>query len=605
MGSILIIASRETESGRQKRLEAMATRSAYRGCLTTRHFPEWSLGIQSRIDDCALFESPDLIVACHGRIYDPSSRAGGMRELGSAERLAREWQEVGSRSLRKLDGDFAAFVHDRRTGVGYAFVSLSMARSLYCTTQRDLLVVASEVRQVAAGAEIHQTLDIERVVESLVMGGPVIAPYRTEYVGIDRLLAPKRYRVCTDVPRLIAEGEYWSPPQTEHFSAAEAAALPAEMLRRLATAVDSLPAKTAFSLSAGYDSGTLWAIAHRSQAAPRGFRAYTLACTSRPIDQEYAALCELLKQTQTVTTFINCDPEPCYTQAHARQVDRIPNLPFVENENLLLARASADGADCHVMGFGAELMLSTPRTYAADLLRGGQWMLLARDAFRFREYGATRGGTLSNALCFVRTALAPPGSMLHRVRHPRSRVPRWLHPHWQELVAEASVRYDRLAAREGYGRGNRWVGLGYAVGAGGERIEQQGERYGLELAIPYMHRSLVELGFLVPPRILNGGKHPKYALRRCASLALGSEPPWPAHKHRDASQPRARDLLSPLGDPAGWQLTEHGIVADFFLEDLRCAAAGGGALSGDAMNLVCKEFHLRLYGAAGTRRRSR
>jgi asparagine synthetase B (glutamine-hydrolysing) len=598
MGSILAVLSREPVTGRQERLEAMAARSPYRGGLTTLHLRDLSLGIQARTDDSTLCEQPDLVVACHGRVYDPEALTRCPGELGSAECLAQGWRDAGSGCLRRLDGDFAAFVHDRRLGATYAFVSVSMARSLYFTARQDLIVVASEVRQVAAGAGIEQRLDLERVVESLVIGGPVIAPHRTQYQHIDRLMAPELYRLRVGAPELVVEESYWSPPATERIGKAEAKELPGALLHELAIAVDALPPKPAFSLSAGYDSGTLWAIANRRGAPARDYYACTLVRTHQAIEEEYSALCRLLEQTATSTSFISIadSAEYRYSEAHARLIDRIPSMPYLHAERLLFERARACGATCHVMGSGAEPMLSTLSTYAADLLRRGQWLLLIRDALRYRGYRSTRVGALTSALRFLRTAIAPPGSAIERLRRPSRGVPRWLHARWRDLAVEAQERYDRLWSREGYGRGYRWVGLAYSVGAGSERHEQHGECHGLELAMPYMHRRIAEFGFRVPARIFNGGRHPKYLLHRCAALALGSEPPWSAYKHRDATSIVGRQLLSGLGDPADWCVATQGIVSEDALHALRVAATSRAPTSVADAYIVCSERHLRLYG---------
>ncbi|WP_200237492.1 asparagine synthase-related protein [Thiohalocapsa halophila] len=518
--------------------------------------------------------------------------------MPSAERVAQRWRAVGSRCLSELDGDFGVWVYDRRRDLAYAALSLSMTRPLYMAQQRELIVLASEMRQVAAGAGIAQRLDLERVVEGLLAGGPVLALDRTEYVGIDRLLAPDLYRFALQGPSVAVEGAYWSPPAEQRFSADQAAELPAALLDVLSVCVDTLPRSTAFSLSSGYDSGALWAVAHRAGSTRADFRAYTLFHGGSASD-EREVVRRLMSQTGTSAKFIDAArvKASAYAEAHSRQVDRLPQVATLHTMDLIGEAARADGMSCHATGFGVEAWLHASATYAADLLRRGNLAALLVDALRYRAYGARPAGRLSSALRFLRTAAAPPGSLLHRLRHRGRGAPYWLEPRWHDLSAAIDARLDRLYSYEGFGRGQKWLNLRlYAIGVGVERVEQLGERYGLELSTPFMHRRVTEFGFRVPARLLTGGRHPKDLLRRCAALALGAPPPWSLYKLVDQAYAADPDLPRGLGDASSWHLLQQEVVRPEVLRQLLDAAGADSKTERLRKSLAFSERSLRLYG---------
>lgn len=456
MGSLLVVISQEPTQARAERLGRMAARSPHRGSLEVMHLPGASVGVQARQDECTLYADDALVVACQGRVYDPEVNDTEPYRVPSAERVARRWRAMGSRCLSELDGDFGVWVYDRRRDLAEVALSLSMARPLYVTARRDLVVIASEVRQVAAGAGIEQRLDLERAVELLVIGVPVLAPERTEYVDIDRLIAPNRYRCRLRPPSLSAGGTYWTPPQEQRFNRADAAALPRELLDLLAVAVDALPRNAGFSLSSGYDSGTLWAIAHRAGSVRADFRAYTLFHRGSPGD-ERETVRRLLTQTGTAAEFIDAT-DVCasdYIEAHIRQVDRVPQVGTLHTVDLIGAAARRDGVTCHVVGLGVEAWLYATAVYAAELLRRGRLARLLGDALRFHGYGSKPQGRVAEALRFIRVAVAPPGSSLQRWRRRARGAPDWLGPRWHGLWAAASDKLGELQRFDGFSRGQK------------------------------------------------------------------------------------------------------------------------------------------------------
>jgi hypothetical protein len=152
-----------------------------------------------------------------------------------------------------------------------------------------------------------------------------------------------------------------------------------------------------------------------------------------------------------------------------------------------------------------------------------------------------------------------------------------------------------LAAREGFGRGEKWVALNvYSPGSIGA-AEQTCERYGIELACPFLHRKIADLGFEIPSRTLCGGRHPKHLLRLCAALALETPPPWPLQKVlHNAAVDNDPDQIRVLGPVENWRLAEAGVLT------LRQAkrmsyAVGSGIFTPAWSRLALAERYLRLY----------
>jgi asparagine synthetase B (glutamine-hydrolysing) len=599
MGGILAIKSPESIAKRTERILKMCARSPHRGTLRFIHLPDWSLGIQCRSLESGLYESDDLIVACHGRMFEAPRTTTLGTQPTCAEFLARSWRRGGSGCLRRIDGDFSGLVHDRSSGITYLFVSLSMTRPLFVAQADELLVIASEVRQVAAGGGFPQKLDLEQVVQSLVIGMPVMDTRRTEYQGIDRLEATRVYACAKEKFDIATIGHYWAPPEPQAYSLRDQWDLAAQLMDLIAEDVDPLPAGTGFTLSGGYDSGLLWAVANRFPGSKQRFSAYSF-CDSRADVSQRAPLIALLSQTNTTAQIVDLacvDPAP-YDEVNLHHVDRMPLAPTLFTFNLVAERMRADGETGIVIGFGAEGWLSAPGCYAADELRAGRLLNLFNDAFRYRSYSSGESAMAARMVAFLGAAIAPPGSKIYRLKKFFRHPPAWLCSEWHDLVAAVWASIDQTRTKEGYGRGHKWLALKHhAVGIGLERIEQLAERFGLDVFAPYMRRRVMEFGFRVPARVLNGGRHPKDLLRRCATKALGADPPWSDLKLEDVPSQRPLAVLLDLGSPHEWKLVDVGVVAKDSLAELLAAAQHTRCLGDLLVNLVYKERYLRRYGA--------
>jgi asparagine synthetase B (glutamine-hydrolysing) len=563
MGGILIAAGDVRATEREARIRAMASRSTYRGglqaCVSSGHL---TVGVQARSAEASAHIDEALLVAVHGYVYRPGVGAGGA-EQSPAALLAERWSARGVDALGEIDGEFSAVIQDRQRGIAWLCNSLSGTRPIYWCSAPDLLIGASEIRQVAVGARLPLRLEPAGLVELLSFHGVRVDRERTEFRGVDRLAAPGVYRIDPLKRRLRPDGQYWAPPPTERLKRADRAGLPERTAHTLTQALASIPDGGKFALSGGYDSGLLWILANRCLPERPPPEAYALIFPGLAAD-ERPTIRALLRQTDSSAHFLPADqvkPSESIDDA-VDAVDRLLAAPTFTNLEVLARATAAGGGAGIINGLGAEVSLEATETYAADLLRRGRWHQLLLDAPRFRPYIANEPGSIGARLrYFGKVAIAPPGSWLRRRRAPTR--PRWLHPrwhdHWRAGVAELT---PTDAGAGGYARAER-MGLLRSLGnVATENYEQICQRHGLEAYHPYFHRSALDLGFRIPARESNRGLHTKQLLRDAARWALdGRQPPWPQEKVIfDSLVAQDHDLVLALGPARRWGLVESGVL---------------------------------------------
>jgi hypothetical protein len=115
------------------------------------------------------------------------------------------------------DGEYAVLVYDKAARALFACVSLMMTRQIYHAAGKlggePCLALASEMRQAAVGAGIAMHFDPEQIVQCLCLNAPTLDRRRTEYHGIDRLLAPGVFRLAAEGGTLREVATYWAPPE--------------------------------------------------------------------------------------------------------------------------------------------------------------------------------------------------------------------------------------------------------------------------------------------------------------------------------------------------------------------------------------------------------
>lgn len=576
MGALLVVCSTDPVATRARRLRDMEARSPYRGALRMSHAPGggFSLGIQARHDEATLIESTDLLVGVHGRVYSLAT-ASRTAPPASAALVAALWRQHGMDALSLLDGEYGICVLDAREETAYLCVSLMSSKPLYVAAGVNTVVVASEMRQCLVGANLEARLDPAQIAQGVWLGGPVLERFRTEYQGVDRLLAPKVYRLRPEHAGIAEIGSYWSAPATLSPKELGSRGTVAErVVTSLAAAISVLDGRVAQSLSAGHDSGLLWAVSRRAPPRSGQPRKYSFTWPGS-VDDEAQLLRALLSEAGEQAEFIDASTiNPIdYMDEHVKMLDRIPSTQTICNGTVLAQRLGADGNSMHLFGIGGEAALMVPPRYLADLLRAGRLVGLVRDLFRFHPYLLRQQSLPRRLRCLLRQALIPQARTLAKLR-PDTRLD-GVGQRWLELCREAVSTYDHGLRREGYGRGARLQQIDYhSLFSDNEVIEQTFERQGIENVMPFVYQSVMNIGFEVPAEVLCRGLHDKQAHRDAAASLLGARPAWPKFKLTPAPIDRfEKRLLTDLGDPRGWRLVELDIVnekrAGHYVERLR------------------------------------
>jgi hypothetical protein len=156
VGSVLAVIGDPGDPALEPRLLSMAARSPYRGATVSHVERGIALAVQARGTDASLAVGRQLIVAFHGYVgnwREVAEQLGQARDHGSmADRIARAFEQVGTRLLPWLRGEYALVVCDRRQG------SVLAARGAPARTSRggierpDVVVEPAAQRGRAGGA---------------------------------------------------------------------------------------------------------------------------------------------------------------------------------------------------------------------------------------------------------------------------------------------------------------------------------------------------------------------------------------------------------------------------------------------------------------------
>jgi asparagine synthetase B (glutamine-hydrolysing) len=601
MGAIAAFLSAAPPVERERRLRAMADMSLYRGALRWWHFADVSLSLQARDSEATARETDARLVLVHGRPYLAGADDREGRAPLGGELVAELLEEHGLGGLSRLDGEYALLVHDKQDSVTFACVSLMITKPLYVARGRlaggPCLVLASEVRQVASGAGVERRLDPEQLVQSLCFNGPILDRSRTEYRGIDRLLAPTVYRLCPRKQEPKPMFGYWTPPEEVAARQLAPSEHGARLLHTLRVALRAAPAGSALSLSGGYDSGCLWAAAYADRARWPMPEAVTISFPGRSSDQT-PLVKELLGQTNLDGRFVDGNAFIVSTEKMAAYPDSIDRLPLTAEVHVAQSFARAlrqYGFHAQILGLGAEATVLGNLSYLADFVRHGDVVGCLRDIMRIDSYYMATSTAVQRLRLFWRSALAPPGSWLRRLRNGRLPLP--VARCWVPQIAAARHLLDGPVREHGFGRGHKLQTLLYGpLVAGNESNEQINEREGVEPACPYYHRAVVSLGFELSARQLACGSHEKALMRVAATQALGADPPWPLRKLPDSFDAAALcQAIRDLGPAQRWALVAHGILSPEGTERLRSGADRGAAtvLLGRA---AVAEYFVRRFG---------
>jgi asparagine synthetase B (glutamine-hydrolysing) len=563
MGAFLAVSGALPATEAQRRIRAMAAQSPYRGRLQIFPFPGLTVGLQRVSTEASAIDEPDVFVAINGRECALLGPGDASRVASSAARIACVWREQGLSCLSAIDGDYALLVYDKRHATAHVAVSLLMMRPLYYAITGEALVLASEVRQVAVGAGIRRRLDEQQVFLSFWLNRPLLGKERTEYQNINRLLSPHVYQIKAGVRQLENVGIYWTQPGYAADPAKAREALPEAVLETLGRSIRNLDGQVALSLSAGHDSGTLWAVSMRQPPRSGTPRFYTW--TYPWLDGDEAVLVRRMLSPHglgTCTVDGSQGEIAARVAEHVASLDRIPVVSTLFLLDRMLSVMRRDGIDSNIVGAAGELSLMIEPYYLVDLLRRGRWLAFLRDISRFELSMLENPTRLRRARRLLGFALRPLLQALNG-GHLRAHGT-FFDTRWQALYRQAVATLPLLEPGGDFGRAYHWHLIeSFGISGGTETAEQFWARYGIELVTPYTTRRLTELVLRIPPRLLCRGRYDRQVQREVAELALGYEPPWPRRKISLISK---YDTVSPLvqglGPARKWALVEAGIISE-------------------------------------------
>ena len=597
MGALLAVSGALPAFEAERRIRAMAAQSPYRGRLQMFPFPGFTFGVQRVSTEASVIDEPDVFVAINGRecaLLGPGDASG---VESSAARIARAWRDRGLSCLSAIDGDYALLVYDKRRATAHVAVSLLMMRPLYYAITDEALVLASEVRQVATGAGIRRHLDEQQVFLSFWLNGPLLDKERTEYHDINRLFSPHVYQIKAGVRRLENAGSYWTPPGYAADAAKARDALPGAVLETLARSIRNLDGQVALSLSAGYDSGTLWAVSMRQPPRSGIPRFYTWTYPWLAGDEAVLVRRMLSRHgLDTCTVAGSQDDIAARVAEHVTRLDRIPVVSTLFLLDLMLSAMRRDAVDSNIVGAAGELPLMTEPHYLVDLLLRGRWLAFLQDFSRFELSMLENPTRIRRARRLLGFAVRPLLEALND--RPRRAHGASFDTRWQALHKQALATLPMLERRGDFGRAYQWHLIeSFGTSGGTETAEQFWAGYGIELVTPYTTRRLTELVLRVPPRLLCRGRYDRQVQREVAELALGYEPPWPRTKiYLISKYDTVSPLVRGLGPARKWALVEAGIISERSARALDADVADGRRPTPRWGRAAYFEHFMRKYG---------
>lgn len=391
---------------------------------------EWAAAIHGRIDNAGELSSR----------LDPDSNS----VLGGASLLIAAFRRWGTEALGELRGAFAGCVTDGRAL--WCFRDHLGSRPLFFRDHAGTFIVATEVKQVVAAAEISRQPNLEAI-ERLYYRG--IGP-DTAIQGVMRL----SHRGLIEVDdRGYRQQAHWDPSEileTSRMDVDEAV----ESLRSMLTTIvpRHLSGADAIALSGGIDSSTVAAFAREQHGGQSDglLAAYTATYPNHPSVDESRYTLEIADHLGIPLTTYQHTKSPL--EDVSRWVDLADgpweSLPAaVVLEGYELARSL--GADTVLTGELAEYVMTVHTGLLGHFLLRGRLGVL-RKQLKMRHQGGRSTSSLLREL--ARDAIpAPLGKLYSRLSGKYSTFfPDWVRPegakHYRSDIT--SRARDKWAARQ-------------------------------------------------------------------------------------------------------------------------------------------------------------
>ncbi len=445
-----------------------------------------AMAVQSRFGESTVVQDGSSLTAVTGWLADtgqpwsslPGSAGRGERLAG---KLARSLVAADLEGIRECAGAWTALQFDTRSGTLRVARDVSGSHSLLYRWDRDRLIIATEVAQIAAGSSQGLEPDVETIVRELVMR------FEPGEVSLFKGVGAFRPGCLTTIEwgaQRSTSREFWAPPSAEKGSLA-----PDEAREALAAAVSACVRRSpplgsaAITLSGGVDSGLVWVT---QRALPlqgpgpvvKAPLALSLTFPGWGCD-ETQEIDRLIGATGGEAVCLRGD-FPGVVELATVLASRLDTLPYDTAYFAVLLAQEASRRGCKILqtGHGGDHWLASPRAPATLRMLTRRAAGVPR-ALQRRFRALTDGASGSSGALRGRQKQTP-GSLA------------WLAPAWREaLVAKNSTGHGNV-----YGDDLLRNCLGYEQYGFGQRTwERLASREGLLVHHPLMDRELIEFAF--------------------------------------------------------------------------------------------------------------
>jgi len=422
----------------------------------------------------------------------------GVRSANDCELVLRVVQQFGSSVIPELIGDFGIVVWDTITKECIAARDALGVRTLYRTTDHNVLALSSRCDLLAPDGLLND----EYIAEFLVCNTPTSD--HTVFRGVRAVPAGGQIRWQSG---RIVESHYWRPEVSppDILKCDQAPVMKFRQLLREAIRLRVPDDQGVWAqLSGGLDSSTLVLLI--DSLARSKERRRSLAGTVTIVDRLGSG-----DESEFTRAVINSTglPNEVLDNGWMWQEDGSPPpmtdtphafYPFYARDRLLCRIVRDRGGTSLLSGIGPDHYLTGDLTYLADLAARGEWWHSVRDAHHWAV--AKRRSMLR----YIRNYIVYPQLPLAVQRYlamRQWRIPKYIEPRLVERFGLAA-RQDEIRLLEAQ-RGDlaasrrRFLVRRLATGA---VQQQQAVDSALDIRFPFLYRPLVEFALSLPSELL-------------------------------------------------------------------------------------------------------
>jgi len=299
--------------------------------------------------------------------------------------ILRGLERFGGAFLARINGDFALAVSDPSNGEILVARDPLGIRPLYYTRSESGVIFGGSIGELLARTEAEKVPDLRSMVSLLKRGS--VACGDTLYRGIRRVPPAHLLRIGADGETLT---RYWFPERIAidySLNLSRASERFVGLLERAVARRIGGEAETAFELSGGLDSSSLYALALK-RFSGRRFSAYTLSYGSWACDEsgyvrafEAAIPCDVRR-----IAVDRLDFSGAYSLESNYRLN--PHWPPITTATMYLPlaeRLHAEGRRIVLTGQGGDQLLGGSCHLLGDLLRRGRWRALFWELYTFLD----------------------------------------------------------------------------------------------------------------------------------------------------------------------------------------------------------------------------